>query len=123
MTEDQLVSEALQLVAAEDYVDALPLWKKARDTVSETIHKCIYLLHEARCLRALKECGLAEQRLQMVEEFDREKKLQLELEHARVRKLYDLERYSDANDRSKRLLEEHAREVIIHVRIATVHTS
>lgn len=108
MTEDQLVSEALQLVAAEDYAHALPLWEKARNTASETTHKCIYLLHEARCLRELKEFGLAEQRLQMAEKIDREKKLQLDLEHARVRQLYDLERYKDANDRSKRLLNEHA---------------
>lgn len=111
MTEDQLVSEALQLVAAEDYAHALPLWEQARNTASETTHKCIYLLHEARCLRELKEFELAEQRLQMAEEIDRDKKLQLDLEHARVRQLYEREQYTEGNDRSVRLLEEHAEEL------------
>jgi tetratricopeptide (TPR) repeat protein len=111
MNEEQLSSEALRLLAAEDHAGALPLLEQLRDSAPDPLAKCIYLLNEARCFRSLRDYETAEQKLQLVEQLDVENHLRLHVENHRIDNLYEQKQYAEANARSKRLLRERAAEL------------
>lgn len=111
MTEEQIVCEALKLIEVEDYIGALPLWEQATNTTDDHSSKCIYLLNQARCLRALGQYDAAEQRLRTVEKLDVDHRFHLHVQTARTDELYRRQRNTEANRRTRAFLTRNAAEL------------